>query len=103
MAPPRALARVPPEHGEEPEYLDREEREREHLTRAGQPAREHGGRHQRGVGAQAGGDVLARGGLGGRRRGRAVVEEEDVDGEEQEGHGPDAVAGGGPGEGFQDR
>lgn len=34
---------------------------------------------------------------------RAVVEEEDVDGEEEEGHGPDAVAGRGSGEGFQDR
>lgn len=102
VAAPGALARVPPEHGEEPEDLDGEEGEGEDLSRCGKAACEHGGGHQRGVRAKARGNVLIGGVEGGSWCWSAVVEEEDVDGEEEEGDGPDTVAGGRPGEGFED-
>jgi hypothetical protein len=102
VAAPRALAGVAAEDREEPEDLDGEEREGEDLAGAGQAAGQDGGGHQGGVGAEAGGDVLVSGVEGRGGRGGAVVEEEDVDGEEQEGHCPDAVAGRGPGEGLED-
>jgi len=41
--------------------------------------------------------------MGGSGRGGSVVEEKDIDGEEEERHGPDRVGGSGTSERFKDR
>lgn len=91
---PAPVARVPPKYGEEPKHLDAEEREAEDLARGRQPRSEYRRGHECGVGGQRGGDVDA--------DAARVVKEEDVDGQEPEGHGPDTVARGRLCEGFED-
>ncbi|TPX10623.1 uncharacterized protein E0L32_008357, partial [Thyridium curvatum] len=83
---PGAVARVAAEHGRQAKDLDAEQREAEDLARGGQAAREHGRGHERGVGGQRGDGEAAHAAPVAR-----VVEEEDVDGQQPEGHGPDAV------------
>lgn len=84
MVAPTPVPDVPPEYGEEAKDFDAEERQAEDLLRAWKPTGQDGARHEGSIGAQAGGE------LGADTAG--VVEEEDVDGEQPEGHGPDAVA-----------
>lgn len=94
MLPEAAVLDVAPEHGEQAKHLDAEERQAKHLLGRGQAAGQHGRRHEGGVGGQRGGELCA--------HAARVVEEEDVDGEQPEGHGPDAIARGGLREGFED-
>lgn len=97
MVLPRPVARITSEDGEQTEDLDREEGQTEDLTGGGQAAREHGRGHEGGIGGEGGDGELVH-----ADPGAGVVEKEDVDGQEPKRHGPDAVGGGGAGEGFED-
>lgn len=92
---PAAVADVPSKHGEQPKHLDAEQSQAKDLSGGGQAAGEHRGRHERGIGRQRRGELGA--------DAARVVKEEDVDGEQPEGDGPDAVAAGRLGEGPEDR
>lgn len=93
VLPETAVLHVAPEHGEQTKHLDAEERQAKHLLGRGQAAGQHGRRHEGCVGGQRGGELGA--------HAARVVEKEDVDGEEPEGHGPDAVLRGGLRQGFE--
>lgn len=94
MLPEAAVLHVAPEHGEQAKHLDAEERQAKHLLGRGQAAGQHCRRHEGRVGGQRRGELGA--------HAARVVEEEDVDGEEPKGHGPDAVARGGLRQGLED-